>query len=332
MAAATTAAATTAAAVTTGAATTATTAGDGAAAGVGARLGLGLSRLGLRLRGLGLSRLRRYGGYGYGVPGGTVTVLTGEWAIVDDGRFAGNDARLSRRPLHRHGRRLRRSRLPLPEEGRLPARVPARRVRDQAIDVSARAGAQMKISEKLKKIPGAKQYGSYDNPEPEGGVQRFWSKESNAPASIPSTRSPGVRPSAGAALARRWHGQRWRVRRRSTSARPLPAARPRSDSRAAGADSARRRRARIIFRVTPGDAAVYMNDHFIGTGEELSTLTRGFQVAARPAHADGVPAGHGDPRARPWWWAPERAKTVEISLRIRTEGLAGRISARDSVA
>jgi hypothetical protein len=37
-------------------------------------------------------------------------------------------------------------------------------------------------------------------------------------------------------------------------------------------------RARIVFRVEPGDAAVYLNDHFVGTGEELSTLTRGLQV------------------------------------------------------
>src|SRR5262249_16822097 len=51
----------------------------------------------------------------------------------------------------------------------------------KTVDLKTRPGAVINISDKLKKIPGAKQYGSYDNPEPEGGVQRFWTKEQNSP-------------------------------------------------------------------------------------------------------------------------------------------------------
>ncbi len=33
-----------------------------------------------------------------------------------------------------------------------------------------------------------------------------------------------------------------------------------------------------MFRIQPGDAAVYLDDQFAGTGEELSTLARGLSV------------------------------------------------------
>jgi hypothetical protein len=39
-------------------------------------------------------------------------------------------------------------------------------------------------------------------------------------------------------------------------------------------------KARIVFRVEPPDAAVYVDDRFAGTGEELSSLTRGLQISA----------------------------------------------------
>jgi len=37
-------------------------------------------------------------------------------------------------------------------------------------------------------------------------------------------------------------------------------------------------RGRIVFHVTPPDAAIYVDDHFAGTAEELSSLTRGLQI------------------------------------------------------
>ena len=43
----------------------------------------------------------------------------------------------------------------------------------KTVDVAARPGAQFKVEDKLKKIPGSKQYGSYNTPTPEGGLQRY---------------------------------------------------------------------------------------------------------------------------------------------------------------
>jgi len=43
-----------------------------------------------------------------------------------------------------------------------------------------------------------------------------------------------------------------------------------------------RRQALAHRRVQPGDAAVYLDDRFAGTGEELSTLARGLSVSPGP--------------------------------------------------
>ena len=39
------------------------------------------------------------------------------------------------------------------------------------MSVAAKPGVKVTFNNKLKKIPGAKQYGSYDTPQPEGGLR-----------------------------------------------------------------------------------------------------------------------------------------------------------------
>jgi hypothetical protein len=68
-----------------------------------------------------------------------------------------------------------------------------------------------------------------------------------------------------------------------------------------------------VFHVQPADAAIYLNDKFVGTGEELSTLSRGLQVP---------PGQHSITVSRPGMKSEERtvvvgpgkSETVEISL------------------
>ena len=263
------------------------------------------------------------GGWGWGYPGwgcGWVTtvpatatagamaatprLVPGDWAVVDDRRVSPKRRRvfLDGR-LHRHGRRLRRSRLSLPEEGRLPARVPPGRLRDQDGRRSARSRAsQIKISEKLTKIPGAKQYGSYDNPEPEGGVQRFWSKERTP---RPSRQRP-VRRRRLSGLARAGSGPldgsaeasdpipkaigRLGLHRASSTMEPPRSPAPQSPAERAVPGS--------LFRIAPADAAVYLNDHFVGHGRGAVDADPRAPGASRSAHDHGVAAGHGDPRGQ----------------------------------
>ncbi len=57
-------------------------------------------------------------------------------------------------------------------------------IETRAIDVDARPGTKIDVGDKLAKIPGAAQYGSYDEPIPSGAVRRFWGKRGNATDSI----------------------------------------------------------------------------------------------------------------------------------------------------
>ena len=168
----------------------------------------------------------------------------------------------------------------------------------------------MKISEKLNKIPNASQYGSYDKPEPEGGVQRYWSKESNAP--VHPVNAESAPPSQAQPWRRQWHGQPASPDR-STSARPAVRQRSVAMDPAPQAPLSAKQRARILFHVDAG-------------------RRRG--LPERSLHRHGRGAVHADPRfpggsrpapltvSRPGMVTreetvvvgPGKSETVEISL------------------
>jgi len=192
----------------------------------------------------------------------------------------------------------------------------------------------MKIEDKLKKIPGAPQYGSYDNPEPEGGVQRFWGKEQNGPAhpvdiqqgmqggGDPYQVQPQGYPNQPQGYPNQPQGYP-NGSHRNGQAPPLDEPPPSGSDgatmtppgqpAAVAPDAVPKGRSRIVFHVQPADAAIYLNDKFVGTGEELSTLSRGLQVP---------PGQHSITVSRPGMKSEERtvvvgpgkSETVEISL------------------
>ena len=83
------------------------------------------------------------------------------------------------------------------------------------------------------------------------------------------------------------------------------------DPQAQGAVS--KTRARILFHIQPADAAVYLNDSFVGTGEELSTLARGMQVP--PGQHTITVSGPGmKTEERTVVVGPGKSDTVEIFL------------------
>jgi hypothetical protein len=202
----------------------------------------------------------------------------------------------------------------------------------QSADIDAHGGGRVVLNNKLKKIPGAKQYGSYDTPEPQGGIQRFFAKGKDQTTDI------SVQPDGD-----EYGGSRsdWRDRQSGPPAEgdqegppqapppgksyddPAPSDResgarqpaPPVDSKVTGS-RVPGTKARLVFRIEPGDAAVYVDDRFAGTGEELSSLTRGLQVA---------PGMHKIVVSRPGF-APEstqvdasagQSETVEVTLERR---------------
>jgi hypothetical protein len=79
-------------------------------------------------------------------------------------------------------------------------------------------------------------------------------------------------------------------------------------------DGGAKTRARILVRIQPSDAAVYLNDQFVGTGEELSTLPRGLQVP--PGQHTITVSGQGmATQERTVVVGPGKSETVDISLR-----------------
>jgi PEGA domain. len=86
---------------------------------------------------------------------------------------------------------------------------------------------------------------------------------------------------------------------------PPPAAeRQREDAwrqRAPATTSPARQRARLLLSAQPGDAAVYLDDHFLGTAEELGLADGGVPL---------IPGKHTITVSRPGF----KSRTVEIDI------------------
>jgi hypothetical protein len=168
-------------------------------------------------------------------------------------------------------------------------------------EVDAQPGVRLDFKDKLARVPGAKHRGSYDTPKIDP-IRRYFVKRrgagSNAQAdpytpsnSNPSTYvgedGPSAPPNDGyppsAAPAPRGHRDEYGEERRPS----------RSDVRQA--------RTRLRLTVEPSDAAVYVDDRFVGTGEEVNSLDLGVPL---------TPGKHTVTVSRPGF----RDKTLEVTV------------------
>ena len=224
----------------------------------------------------------RYGyGYGYGYgPGygsGYGYAPSRDWAVVDtdvspesarvyvDGQVVGTADDFDGHPDYLYLRR---------GQYRIEFRLPGYQTR--AIDVDARPGTKIDVGDKLPKIPGAAQYGSYDDPIPSGGVRRFWGKRGNETGSITDEseiygsgprryRMPPRDRDDDRYYEDRDDGRDYDADEDSDRAAPRDDGwRDRSDNRSPSSDDTW-----IRLNVEPRDAAIYMDDRFIGTASEL---------------------------------------------------------------
>lgn len=143
------------------------------------------------------------------------------------------------------------------------------------VSVNAKPGAKVNLNNKLRKVPGAKQYGSYDTPQPEGGLQRYFGKKPDGTdeALDRARRDPNSR---GRYRDSDRDGDRPRDDPNDVEAAPddvrrAPApARGGSDLREDEWRQGRPRHgARLLLMVRPADAAVYLDDRFIGSADEV---------------------------------------------------------------
>lgn len=163
----------------------------------------------------------------------------------------------------------------------------------RTISVDARPGTKLDVGDRLAKIPGAPRYGSYDTPDPTGGVRRFWAKRRDVAEHV--TDEDEI-----------YGGERrYREPRRDRDDSDRYAEEPERDLEAdRDRDLPRRREdwrgrtgevrgeARLRLDISPSDAAVYVDDRFVGTAESLESegisvsAGRHTIVASRPGYRD----------------------------------------------
>lgn len=183
----------------------------------------------------------------------------------------------------------------------------------KSIEVQARPGMKLSIDDGLRKVPGAKQYGSYDEPaQPEGGVRRFWGKRKNAAEAIDDDEQIyGRRPDRYDDVDREEDEIEEEAEERAEEEREVEGESPRDSSgvrseewrggrpESPKADS--RETARLRVSVEPSDAVVFLDDRFVGTAQEIASLPRGISVA---------PGKHTVTVSRPGY----KDRTVEITV------------------
>jgi hypothetical protein len=249
-----------------------------------------------------------YYGYGYGYGYGAGYGGYGrsrDWAIVDtdvspesarvylDGQYIGTADDFDGFPDYLYLRR---------GHYRLEFRLDGYQTR--TIDVDARPGVKIDVDDKLAKIPGAPRYGSYEESPPPAGIHRYWAKRGNSTepwTGEDETYGSGApryreRPreldrSEGYVDDRDRDRDRDReeeIERERESDRPPAAGRQWRDRREAEHGDTW-----VRLTVEPSDAAIYLDDRFVGTASELDTAS-GFAVSpgkhtlvvSRPGYRD----------------------------------------------
>ena len=164
--------------------------------------------------------------------------------------------------------------------------------------IEARPGMYLDLTDKLHKIKGAKQYGSYERPKQQGEVRRYFGKHGGSVEAIDPSAQP---PDASVA----YEGSE-DDREAPPQEDRAPARRPRRDQYGErgewrGQSQRSEVRTRLRLNVEPSDAAVYVDNRFVGTAEEVNSLERGITVS---------PGKHTVTVSRPGF----RDKTSEVAV------------------
>jgi hypothetical protein len=231
-----------------------------------------------------------YGAFYYGRGYGAGYGNTSDWAVVDtdvspeearvylDGRYIGTADDFDGYPDYLYLR---------PGQYKLEFRLEG--YESQSVTIDAKPGVKVDLNNKLRKIPGGKQRGSYDTPAPQGGIQRYWGKRRGELTPYDSDGPPSRdRRDRNAIEARPDRHDADADDDDDSPPSPPPAAassreeRPREEGwrRQAQPESVRPKQARLRFQVQPGDAAVYLDDRFLGIAQELDSVERGIPLAA----------------------------------------------------
>ena len=137
---------------------------------------------------------------------------------------------------------------------------------------------KLDFTDKLRKIAGARRYGSYDHPRLQGGeVQRYFGRSRDSVEAI----DPSQQPADASVMAEPDDDDRDAPPPQDRApALQQPRRDPYGDRWRAGQGSRMESRTRLRLNVEPSDAAVYVDNRFVGTAEEVNSLERGVSVSA----------------------------------------------------
>ena len=203
------------------------------------------------------------------------------------------------------------------------------------LDVDARAGQELKVDDKLHR-GGPRAAQQSDPPKLEGNVQRYFGKrrdrgrdgarpymgrgtDSRSDSYVSSEEEDG--PDAD--YEENGEADRDRDQAEAAPRAPAPAPAPRNDAwrgdrRPADASvsarpESRRDRGRLKITVEPSDAVVYIDDRFVGSADEVTSMDRGIVVAPGKHTVTVSRPGYRD-KTRDVTVDAGKTETVEISL------------------
>ncbi|HEY6147579.1 MAG TPA: PEGA domain-containing protein [Thermoanaerobaculia bacterium] len=208
----------------------------------------------------------------------------------------------------------------------------------KVLDVDARAGQELKVDDKLHR-GGPRAAQQSDPPKIEGNVQRYFGKrrdrgrdgarpymgrgtDSRGSDSAP-TMSSEEEDGPDADYEENGEADRDRDQAEAAPRAPAPAPAPRSDAwrgdrRPADASvsarpESRRDRGRLKITVEPSDAVVYIDDRFVGSADEVTSMDRGIVVAPGKHTVTVSRPGYRD-KTRDVTVDAGKTEAVEISL------------------
>lgn len=152
-----------------------------------------------------------------------------------------------------------------------------------SVSVDATAGSFVRIEHHMKKIPGARHYGTYTPARPEGGVVRYFAKKDGVAAPFTPGDRDSYRSRGDARLEEEMDEPNGSEAAPEEDASPQEEAAPAPDEESAAPEESEgivaASESRILFRVRPNDAAVYVDDKFAGTARDLNLLGAGLPVS-----------------------------------------------------
>lgn len=182
--------------------------------------------------------------------------------------------------------------------------------------IEARPGRYLDFTDKLHKISGAKHYGSYERPRQEGEVRHYFGKRRGSVEPVEPV-DPSSQPPEASVSAYEGSDDDTPPPQDRAPANP----RPRRDRdqygeqqwRGGQAPRADSRTTRLRLNVEPSDAAVYVDNRFVGTAEEVNSLERGVSVSAGKHTVTVSRPGFRD-KASEVTVEQGKTETLEISL------------------